>query len=420
MLLSSLGVRRRALLALAGAVLISAGGIAPPAEAQDIRSQQWYLDAMKADDMWKVSRGQGVKVAVIDTGVNTSLLELKSQVLNGKDFSKTGKGAEEDSDGHGSNMAALIAGTGSGGGIQGVAPGAKILPLKVAVDPHSFAVDSVLSKAIRFAAEQNAQVINISMGSTGASDYYPKTKLAVEYALERGSLILAASGNDGGKSNLPSYPAAIPGVVAVGAIDRAGKVAKFSTSGDYVGLVALGDDIPIHCTKSEGICNSGGTSQATAIASASAALIWAKHPKWTGNQVLRAMMQTAARPTTGDIPSVYVGYGSIRPRKVLLDGEGDPGPANVNPLLAREGATKPNPSASASAPSSASPSTDPQSTPTATDDKKGDKKTVAEPKKNDDSSSTLWIAIGAGIAVLLAAAVAIALVRRRGSASASL
>lgn len=413
MLLSSLNVRRRALLALAGAVLVSAGGIAPSAEAQDIRSRQWYLDAMKADDMWKVSRGQGIKVAVIDTGVNASLPELKGKVLSGRDVSDANKSAEQDSDGHGSNIAALIAGTGSAGGIQGLAPGAKILPIKVAVEADSFSVDSSLSQAIRFAVGQNAQVINISLSSTGASNHYPKTTSAIEYALKRGSLILAGSGNDGEKGNLPSYPAAIPGAVGVGAIDRNGNVAKWSTSGDHVGLVALGDDIPIHCTKTEGICNSGGTSQATAIASASAALIWAKHPKWTNNQVLRVMMQTAAKPTTGKIPSIYVGYGSVRPRKVLLDGEGDPGPADVNPLLAREGATKPDPSASASA--SKSPSADPQSTPTPQDDKKSDKKTVAEPKKNDDNSSTLWIAIGAG-AVLLGAAVAFALVRRRGRA----
>ncbi|MDW6059541.1 S8 family serine peptidase [Streptomyces sp. FXJ1.4098] len=115
MLLSSLGVRRRVLLALAGAVLVSAGGIATPAEAQDIRSRQWYLDAMKADDMWKVSRGQGIKVAVIDTGVNISLPELKGQVLSGKDVTDAKKSAQEDSDGHGSNMAALIAGNGAGG-----------------------------------------------------------------------------------------------------------------------------------------------------------------------------------------------------------------------------------------------------------------------------------------------------------------
>lgn len=411
MLLSSLGVQRRALSVLAGAVLVSAGAITPPAEAQDVRSRQWYLDAMKAADMWKVSRGQGVKVAVIDTGVNSSLPELKGQVLSGRDVSGAGKSAEEDSDGHGSNMAALIAGTGSGGGIQGLAPGVKILPVKVTSEAQALSEDSELGRAIRFAADQKAQVINISMGAVGLSEYYPKTKSAVEYALKKGSLILAASGNDGEESNLPSYPAAFPGVVGVGAIDRGGKVAKFSTSGRNVGLAAAGDGLPIHCTKSVGICSSGGTSQATAIASASAALIWSKHPKWTNNQVLRVMMQTASPPAGDVIPSPYLGYGSIRPRKVLLDGEGDPGPADVNPLLAREGATKPDPSASASK----SPSADPQSTPTPQDDKKSDKKTVAEPKKNDDNSSTLWIAIGAG-AVLLGAAVAFALVRRRGRA----
>lgn len=420
MLLSSLGVRRRALVALAGIVLVPTAGIASPAEAQDIRSRQWYLDAMKADDMWKVSRGQGIKVAVIDTGVNSSLPELKGQVLSGKDVSGAGKSAEEDSDGHGSNMAALIAGTGSGGGIQGLAPGVKILAVKVTIEGQSFSVDSALSRAIRFAVEQKAQIVNISMGAIGSSEYYPKTKLAVEYALKRGSLILAASGNDGEKTNLPSYPAAFPGVVGVGAIDREGKVAKFSTSGRNVALAAVGEGLTTHCTKSEGVCNSGGTSQATAIASASAALIWSKHPKWTNNQVLRVMMQTASPPAGDVIPSSFLGYGSVRPRKVLLDGEGDPGPANVNPLLAREGATNPNPSTSASAPSTASPSTDPQSTPTAIDDKKGDKQTIAEPRKNDDSSSNLWIAIGVGIAVLLASAVGIAIVSRRGSASAGL
>ncbi|MFI0735559.1 type VII secretion-associated serine protease mycosin [Streptomyces sp. NPDC021225] len=418
MLLSSPGVRRRALLALAGALLVSAGGIAPPAEAQDVRSRQWYLTAMKADDMWKVSKGKGVTVAVIDTGVDDSIPELRGQVLGGADVSNNPTGARADKEGHGTNMAALIAGTGAGGGIQGVAPEAKILPIKHIADRKVDSVDGIEARAIRYAADHGARVINISAGSVTDGSQLPKTQSAVEYALKKGSLIFAAVGNNGDAGNQKSYPAGFPGVVGVGAIDRNGNVSKWSTSGDQLSLVALGDNIPIHCTKTEGICTSGGTSQATAIASASAALIWSKHPKWTNNQVLRVMMQTAAKPTTGEIPSIYVGYGSIRPRKVLLDGEGAPGPADVNPLLAREGATKPDPSASASA--SESPSTDPQSTPTATDDKKGDKKTIAEPKKNDNSSSTLWIAIGAGIAVLLAAAVAIALVRRRGSASASL
>ncbi|MEU5031506.1 S8 family serine peptidase [Streptomyces milbemycinicus] len=418
MLLSSLGVRRRAFLALAGAVLVSAGGIAPPAEAQDVRSRQWYLDAMKADDMWKVSQGEGVTVAVVDTGVDASLPELKGQVLQGADVSANPKNPREDPDGHGTNMAALIAGNGASGGIQGLAPKARILPVRNDANGRDDDPDVIQDKAIRYAVDHGARVINISSGTIALSRQFPLTQAAVKYALKKGSLVFAATGNNGDEHNGISQPAGIPGVVGVAAIDGDGKVAKWSTHGDQVALSAVGVDIITYCTKSKGLCKSWGTSQATALASASAALIWAKHPKWNNNQVLRVMMQTASKPTTGEIPSSYVGYGSVRPRKVLLDGEGDPGPANVNPLLAREGATKPDPSASASA--SKSPSTDPKSTPTATDDQKGDKKTVAEPKKNDDNSSTLWIAIGVGVAVLLAAAVAIVLVRRRGSASVGL
>ncbi|KAK1182531.1 S8 family serine peptidase [Streptomyces sp. NBS 14/10] len=373
---------------------------------------------MKADDMWKVSQGEGITVAVIDSGVDSSTPELRGQVLRGADASNTPKNPRQDTDGHGTNMAALIAGTGVGGGIRGLAPKAKILPVRNVVDGRSDSADRVMDRAIRYAADHGARIINISWGAKAIAQQFPLTQAAVKHALKRGSLIFASSGNSGDTDNVVEQPAGLSGVVGVGAIDSTGKAPKWSTAGDQVALVAPGVDMTTYCTKSKGLCNSWGTSQSTAIASASAALIWAKHPKWNNNQVLRVMMQTAGRPETGEIPSSYVGYGTIRPRKVLLEGEGDPGPANVNPLLAREGATKPDPSASASA--SKSPSSDPQSTPTAPDDKKGDKKTVAEPKKNDDNSSTLWIAIGAGIAVLLAAAVAIVLVRRRSSASVGL
>ncbi|MFD8386284.1 type VII secretion-associated serine protease mycosin [Streptomyces sp. NPDC059679] len=413
-------LRQRALSALAsfGVGLIPLIGSASSAAAQDVSSQQWYLNAMQAEGMWGVSKGKSITVAVIDTGVNAEVPELRGQVLKGVDVSRTPTDVREDKNGHGTNMAALIAGTGAGDGIQGLAPGAKVLPIKAMVSGSDVA-GPLMAKAIRYAVDHGARVLNISLGSAGVPSQFNETQHAVDYALKKGALVFAAVGNTGDAANSAEFPASLRGVVGVGAIDREGKAAKFSTTGNQVALVAVGSEIVGHClTKAGSMCMSRGTSQATAIASASAALIWSKHPKWTNNQVLRVMMQTAAKPESGEIPSSYVGYGSIRPRKVLLDGEGDPGPANVNPLLAREGATKPAPSASASA--SKSPSSDPQSTPTATDDKKGDNKTVAESKKNDDNSSTLWIAIGVGIAVLLAAAVAIVLVRRRGSASVGL
>ncbi|GAA2345354.1 S8 family serine peptidase [Streptomyces violaceusniger] len=406
------GARRRSLSALAtlGAGLMAVGGIAPAAAAQDISSQQWYLKDMQADDMWKVSKGKGVTVAVIDTGVDASRVELRGRVLEGTDASAKATDPHNDPNGHGTNIAGLIGGSGEGGGIQGLAPEVKILPVKASlIDMQAESVGSVMAKAIRYSVDHGAKVLNISLGVTGLPAYFSKTQSAVNYALKKGALIFAGTGNGGDKENQSEYPAALPGVVGVGAIDRTGKVAKFSTTGDQVGLVAVGDKIPVRCKDSESVCMTHGTSDAAAITSASAALIWSKHPKWTNNQVLRVMMQTAAKPKTGDIPSSYLGYGSVRPRKVLLDGEGDPGPANTNPLLAREGATKPKPSESASKPAG-----DASEPPVS--DEQAAKKPAAEAKASDDDggNTTLWVALGAGVVVVVGAAVAFTVVRRRG------
>ncbi|MCG0288523.1 S8 family serine peptidase [Streptomyces sp. PSAA01] len=406
------GARRRSLSALAtlGAGLMAVAGIAPAAAAQDISSQQWYLQDMQADDMWKVSKGKGVTVAVIDTGVDASLPELRGHVLKGKDVSNAPTDPHQDATGHGTNMAALIAGSGADGGVRGLAPEARILPVKVVGDPKTDAPDPLMGRAIRYAVDHGSRILNVSFGTiSGQRESFVKSQSAVNYALKKGALVFAAVGNNGDKDNLPGYPASLPGVVGVGAIDRKGEMAKFSTHGDSVGLVALGDEIAGRCERDlDQTCISGGTSQATAITSASAALIWSKHPKWTNNQVLRVMMQTAAKPKTGDVPSSYLGYGSVRPRKVLLDGQGDPGPANTNPLLAREGATKPKPSESASKAAGDA------SQPPASDEQAADKP-AAEAKASDDGgNTTLWVALGAGVVVVAGAAVAFTVVRRRG------
>lgn len=394
-------------LASLGLVLFSQVGIETVVSAQNIRSQQWYLDSMHADDIWKVSTGKGVTVAVVDHGVDPSLPELDGQVLDGTDVSPKPIGAHRDDEGHGSNMAAIIAGTANGGGIQGLAPGVKILPVKVPPPEDSLNTDSSTAKGIRYAADNHAQVINISMGSPSSAADATQTRSAVEYALKEGSLIFAATGNSGEKDNVPSYPSDMPGVVGVAAVDREGSVTKFSTYGPQVALAAYGDHIAEHCSKNrDRFCFGRGTSQATAIASASAALIWSKHPDWTNNQVLRVMMQTAGKPTEGDIPSKYIGYGGVRPRKVLVDGEGNPGPPDVNPLLAAEGATTKL---------SAKPSS-PPSTPSGESTEAAQHgPAVAEPNPSHTKDRTMtWIGIGAGAAVLAAAAIAFVIVRQRG------
>ncbi|GGU20481.1 type VII secretion-associated serine protease [Streptomyces violascens] len=294
---------------------------------------------MKAEEMWRTSTGKGVVVAVIDTGVDPNNRDLSGQVLPGKDFAQNQPGdAHVDYDGHGTGMAGLIAGTGAsdgGRGAFGLAPGAKILPIRMpnSTDGANQAESdkqfhTIAPQAIRYAADQNAKVINLSLGRSEGS---PQLTAAVKYALDKGSLVFAAVGNSGNEDNGVKYPAATPGVVGVAAVGKDLRKTAESEYGPQVDLAAPGDDM-VHACKSEtGVCTSHGTSDATAIASASAALIWSKHPEWTNNQVLRVMLNTIGAPTNGAKRNDSIGYGIVRPR-VALENPGDPGPADVYPL----------------------------------------------------------------------------------------
>ncbi|WP_330296620.1 type VII secretion-associated serine protease mycosin [Streptomyces sp. NBC_00503] len=358
---------------------------------------------MKADEIWKTSTGKGVTVAVIDSGVDR-IPELEGQVLPGKNFATMLEGDERtDGEKHGTTMAAIIAGSGkhpSGDGAFGLAPGAKILPIRA---PGNLDVkNSIWTAAIRYAADSDAKIINISMAS---GDEDPARLDAVKYALSKGKLIFAGVGNTGDGSNGVLYPAATPGVVGVGAVDKDGKVTAESQHGTQVDLSAPGMDIVTACGGKTGLCTSHGTSDATAIASASAALIWSAHPEWTNNQVLRVMMNTAGKPTDGAARSDFVGYGIVRPR-IAVATPGDPGPADVYPLpdLAAAGggtgsSTSPAPSADGKTPQSGGASTPaPQ---------------AADASKNDDGGSLPWLALGLGACVLIGGAVTAVVIRRR-------
>ncbi|WP_307665789.1 S8 family serine peptidase [Streptomyces sp. V1I1] len=396
-------------LTLVCAWAIGVVGMAPVAVAADMRAKQWYLDAMHAEEVWKSATGEGIKVAVIDSGVNPSTPSLKGQVLKGFDATDAPGEATDDYNGHGTTMAELIAGTGEGGGLRGLAPGAEIIPVRVA--DGAFAGKHKVNAwdeaaAIRAAADSDARVINMSWGTAFMT---PREQEAVKYAESKGKLFFAPVGNSAKKGNKPEYPASYREVVGVGASDRDGQVADYSQHGDFVDITAPGNDIPRWCNASfKSYCDGdGGTSAATAIASASAALIWSAHPDWTANQVLRVMFESAARAegSKEGTLSNYLGHGIVRPGAHINRGLGKPGDPNISPLTNKK-----------TAGSSASPAPSAPASSQAPNGNGSDQAAVAGSSEKVEDDSQLGLIIGGIAAVIVLAGGAFAVVRRRRAA----
>ncbi|MFJ2934094.1 type VII secretion-associated serine protease mycosin [Streptomyces sp. NPDC087219] len=411
---SSIRRSRARVTASAALGMLLVGIASVPAHAAGVRDRQWHLDAFGAEEIWQISTGKGVTVAVIDSGVEQGIPDLKGQILKGKDLAPEEEGDEfTDYTGHGTGMAALIAGTGAadgGNGAFGLAPGAKILPIRIpgadAGDKSQAAADrefnTVMPEAIRFAVDSGAKVLNISQGATAGSQQLTD---AVKYALDKGALVFASVGNTGDKTNKLEYPGATPGVVGVGAVDKKATRIPMSQYGPQVDVVAPGKDMVAACSGGR-VCTTTGTSDSTALASAAAALIWSKHPDWTNNQVLKVMLNTIAKPSQGEARSDFIGYGAVRPLRALKT-PGDPGPAGVRPIkdLEEPLTAAPSASASASADSATSAPSAPAPAPAPATQASGD----------DGGNTGLWIGLGIGAAVLIGAAIAVPVLRSRRS-----
>ncbi|MGW2526856.1 S8 family serine peptidase [Streptomyces sp. NPDC001595] len=409
--------------AVVGTLAAVGVGLAPNAAAADAKSQQWYLEPMQTEQMWKVSTGEGVKVAVIDSGVNANTPSLKGQVLVDEVPKSVAYRPTADYTGHGTTMAELIAGTGAGGGIQGLAPGAKIVPYRVQLEGIEEGAEKEKTplswQALRAAADTDVKIISMSIGGMTSEE----GKAAVKYAASKGKLLVAAVGNDGH----PDAPAIYPYVIGASAVDSTGTVSEFAqkSSNGFADLSAPGEDLPGWCDATfREYCTYGGTSDATALVSASAALIWSAHPDWTVNQVTRALLDTASRSWPKDEPSKYAGYGLIRPRVVLADPNYDAGAPDVDPLakinggdvLAKAGAkdaqdgggsdsaggAEPGASASASGASQA-----PEKSST------GGTSAAGSSTEAADDSNTLWISLGAVAAVIVVGGAGVAVMRAR-------
>ncbi len=283
------------------------------AHADEARSAQWPISEYQASKyVWPKSTGKGVTVAVIDTGVRATHIDLAGQVLSGKDFAFGGDGETDHSpEGHGTAVASLIAAHGHGpsdaDGIIGLAPGAKILPIGVGAGTGGGGTDYV-PQAIRYAVDHGAQVINMSLGgATAPAD----EEQAIAYAEQHNVVVVAAAGNEG--ISVPQYPGSYPGVIKVGAVDQSGTLWPQSNTGGIT-VVAPGAGIVGDGAQSDtGYGKGDGTSFATAYVSAIAAIYRSAHPNLTAGQIVNYVIKTAIMPKGMTAPDSAYGYGIASP-----------------------------------------------------------------------------------------------------------
>ena len=307
---------------------------APPAGAcedpepagQVISDLPWAQRMLDPDRVWPRSTGSGVTVAVIDSGVDADHPQLAGKVLPGRDFFLVGTlPGNYDCDSHGTAVASIIAADPAPGvGFHGVAPGARILPVRVtdrAQDDNgqSDPLDpGTLANGIRYAADQGARVINLSL--SGRQDF-PAVHDAIGYAQAKGALIVAAAGNRPGQAPsdpTQSYPAQYDGVLGVGAIDNAGNRADESQTGPYVDIVAPGKAV-VAAHRVRGHDYWDGTSFAAPFVAATAALVWAAWPQLTAQQVASRLIATADL-APGGLGSMEYGAGVVDPYRAVTEG----------------------------------------------------------------------------------------------------
>jgi type VII secretion-associated serine protease mycosin len=312
--------------------LLLAGSLAlvpsTAAHADGIRAQQWGLDAMHTQQAWRTTKGRGITVAVLDTGVEADHPDLVGNVLPAKDM--IGFGAERGNRNwarHGTAMAGIIAGHGHGpgdsDGVMGIAPEAKILPVRVILEDGDSARPqarstrgNALAEGIRWAADHGADVINLSLGDDSASAHpEPAEDEAIQYALKKDVSVVASAGNGGKKGDHTSYPAAYPGVIAATAVDRYGTRADFSTRRWYATVSAPGDDIVI-ADPDHKYYEGWGTSAASAFVSGAVALVKAAHPALAPAQIKQLLEDTARNPPVGGRDDSR-GFGMVDPAAAI-------------------------------------------------------------------------------------------------------
>ena len=333
-------------------------------------SDQWWFSAWGVQrQVWPLSKGAGVTVAVLDSGVNAKLPELSGVVVRGGDVidgSTDGRtDLDDEGDGHGTAMAALIAGQGRGAGhLVGIAPESKILPIRAYSQRGDINFDQTLAKGIRFAADDHrVKVVSMSVGEDARSSpghCSPELRDAVAYAVQHDVVLVASAGDEGRGTNAPEQPASCPGVLAVGGIDGMLRPWPDTQRQPYVAVAGPGYGVGFVAKTGKYFSNGWGTSQAAALAAGTAALVRSRNPRMPAQQVVQRIIATAKDVGASGRDDLS-GYGVIRINRAI-DPTHYPVPQNApNPVF--DALTKGSPDRHAtSQPSHAAPRNKPGNT----------------------------------------------------------
>ena len=313
------------------------GDAAPPdagerePSAQDPGPGQWFMEPYGIPELWETTRGEGVTVAVIDSGVNDNHENLTGRVTAAKDFSGTGRDGTEPVGAesiihHGTAVAGVIAGSGTGSGPVGVAPEADIASASVWLGGGAPAASQSTrvqaERALRWAVDSGASVINLSLGWDDPS--WPVSwDDAFAYAYEHDAVVVACVGNRSQGATQAWSPATVPGVIGVGGLTQSDTVRDSSSApGMAVDLMGPAEDIPVPFWDG-GYGTADGCSFASPVVAGVAALLRSAHPDWSADQVTAALTETAG-PVAGhdgqgsaEDPDPLVGYGRIDPPAAL-------------------------------------------------------------------------------------------------------
>ncbi|MEV0901204.1 type VII secretion-associated serine protease mycosin [Actinoplanes sp. NPDC049802] len=309
---------------LAAVPLPAGHGAGLPAEPIDtagasVRADQWQVQALNLTEAWNYSDGAGITVAVIDSGVDAHHPDLDGQVLPGLDLVDRKGDGESDPVGHGTSVSALIAGRSDDQhGVIGIAPKSKILPVRVLDEENRYDDALIVAKGLRWAVDHGAKVVNLSLGGSGSS---ATLAAAIDYAFAKDVVVVACTGNATGTATATTprsgvwYPAREPGVIAVGGLDRDGEgIWSGSVTGKETVVTAPANDLV--GARPGGYWKVQGTSFASPMVAATAALIRSRWPDMPAGEVVNRIIKTAQdRGDPGRDPEF--GFGLVDPVAAL-------------------------------------------------------------------------------------------------------